>query len=236
MDWDTHPFNVPAIRSLDRIEMHPAVTFFIGENGTGKSTLLEAIAVRLDFNPEGGGKGQQFTTRTTHSGLFSHLVAERNPGRWTDGYFLRAESLYNVASYLEQLEEEPFCGHGFRAYGGTSLHAQSHGEAFFAILNNRLQGDGVYIFDEPEAALSPQRQLAALALIHRLVCFNSQLIIATHSPILLAYPHARIYEFDSSGIRETTYAETEHFRVTRDFLNAPDRMIELLLREGEAEI
>ena len=121
-------------------------------------------------------------------------------------------------------------------YGGKSLHAQSHGEAFLALLTNRLQGDGLYLFDEPEAALSPQRQLAVLTLLHRLVYHRSQLIIATHSPILLAYPHARIYEFGERGIREITYSETEQYQVTRDFLSNHERMIELLLSEEEADL
>jgi predicted ATPase len=126
--------------------------------------------------------------------------------------------------------------HGFAAYGGKSLHAQSHGEAFLALLTHRLQGGGLYLFDEPEAALSPQRQLAVLTLLHRLVYHRSQLIIATHSPILLSYPHARIFEFSEQGIKETTYTETEHFRVTRDFLHHHERMLDLLLGEEEADL
>jgi predicted ATPase len=140
---------------------------------------------------------------------------------------LRAESFYQVANELEEL------GSSFSAYGGKSFHSQSHGEAFLALLMHRLSGDGLYLFDEPEAALSPQRQLAVLTLIHRLVRHHSQLVIATHSPILLAYPHARIYEFSERGLREIAYRDTEHFRVTRDFLADPARMIDLLLREEE---
>jgi len=158
--------------------------------------------------------------------LDPHLTLARGgyPG---DGWFLRAESFYNVATELEEL------GSGFSAYGGKSFHAQSHGEAFLALLMYRLSGDGLYLFDEPEAALSPQRQLAVLTLIHRLVRHHSQLVIATHSPILLAYPHARIYEFSERGLKEIAYKDTEHFRVTRDFLTNSDRMVDLLLREEE---
>lgn len=211
------------------------MTFFIGENGSGKSTLLEAIAVKLKFNPEGGSRDHTVSTRVTHSPLHEFLSLDRR-GHFTDGWFLRAESFYNVASEIEETEEDYGNGPPFRAYGGKSLHAQSHGEAFLSLLTNRLQGDGVYLFDEPEAALSPQRQLSVLTLLHRLVYHRSQLVIATHSPILLAYPHARIYEFGEHGLREMRYEETEHFRITRDFLNRPERMLEILLGEEEADL
>ena len=235
-DWpearDTFPFDLPAFRSLRRLEFHPAVTFFIGENGSGKSTLLEALAVKSGFTSEGGWKRRISEEVQPSSGLDGHLHLVRGgyPG---DGWFLRAESFYNVATELQELDRQPGCEHFFSAYGGAALHAQSHGEAFLALLNHRLVGHGLYFFDEPEAALSPSRQLAVLALLHRLVRHQSQLIIATHSPILLAYPHSRIYEFSEEGIRETPYQETENFRVTRDFLAQPERMIELLLREDE---
>lgn len=226
--FDAYPFHLPAIRSLERLELHPAVTFFIGENGSGKSTLLEALAVKLRFNAEGGSRNFSFATRETHSPLHEFLTLERR-GHFTDGWFLRAESFYNVASQIDALGVTG-------GYGGQSLHAQSHGESFLALLTNRLQGDGVYLFDEPEAALSPQRQLSVLTLLHRLVYHRSQLVIATHSPILLAYPHARIYEFGPHGIRETRYEETEHFLITRDFLNRPARMLEILLDAEDADL
>ncbi len=236
--FNDYPFHIPAIRSLDRLELHPAVTFFIGENGSGKSTLLEALAVKLRFNAEGGSSDHTVSTRVTHSPLHDFLSLDRH-GHFTDGWFLRAESFYNVASEIEEAEEtfgSQSPGPPYRAYGGKSLHAQSHGESFLALLTNRLQGDGVYLFDEPEAALSPQRQLSVLTLLHRLVYHRSQLVIATHSPILLAYPHARIYEFGPHGIRETRYEETEHFLITRDFLNRPGRMLDILLGEEEADL
>ncbi len=225
---DEYPFDIPSIRSLERMEFHPAVTFFIGENGAGKSTLLEAIAVKARFSAEGGWKRGATDDLASGSSLDRHLTLERLHYP-TDGWFLRAESFYNVATEIN----ERGIGSG---YGGKSLHAQSHGEAFLALLTNRLQGDGLYLFDEPEAALSPQRQLAVLTLLHRLVYHRSQLIIATHSPILLAYPHARIYEFSDRGIREVAYTETEHFRVTRDFLTSHERILDLLLREEEADL
>jgi len=217
-----YPFCIPAVRHLQRLEFHPAVTFFIGENGSGKSTLLEAIALKLGFNAEGGGKNFTFATRETHSPLHEVLRLERGISRATDGFFLRAESFYNLASEIDNLEVQS-------GYGRKSLHDQSHGEAFLALLTNRLQGDGVYLFDEPEAALSPQRQLSVLTLLHRLVYHRSQLVIATHSPILLAYPNARIYQFSDAGIAEVKYTDTEHFQITRDFLNRHERMLEILL-------
>jgi len=235
--FDAYPFNVPAVRSLDRLQLHPAVTFFIGENGSGKSTLLEAVAVHLGFNAEGGSRDHQVNTHATHSPLHEFITTERVFGRRaTDGWFLRAESFYNLATEVELAEKEPGGGPPFRAYGGRSLHAQSHGESFLALLSNRLQGGGIYLFDEPEAALSPQRQLSVLTLLHRLVYHRSQLVIATHSPILLAYPHARIYEFGEHGIREIAYTDTEHYRITKDFLNRHERMLEILLEEEELDL
>ncbi len=235
--FDRYPFNIPAVRTLDRLELHPAVTFFIGENGSGKSTLLEALALRLNFNAEGGSKDHNFATHTTHSELHEFIAVERTFGRRaTDGWFLRAESFYNLASEVERAEKDATQGPPFRAYGGRSLHAQSHGESFLALLSNRLQGGGIYLFDEPEAALSPQRQLSVLTLLHRLVYHRSQLVIATHSPILLAYPHAHIYEFGEDGIRPVAYTDTEHYRITKDFLNRHERMLDILLNEEDADL
>jgi predicted ATPase len=227
--FNEYPFSVPAIRHLRRLEFHPAVTFFIGENGSGKSTLLEALAVKLGFNAEGGSKNFNFATRETHSCLHKFIRVERGVGRPTDNYFLRAESFYNLATQIEDLGVE-------YGYGKKSLHNQSHGEAFLALLANRLQGDGVYLFDEPEAALSPQRQLSVLTLLHRLVCHQSQLVIATHSPILLAYPNARIYQFSETGIVEMKYPETEQYLVTKDFLNRHERMLDILLTAEEEDL
>jgi len=222
------PFSIPAIRKLKRIDFHPAVTFFIGENGTGKSTLLEAIAVKCAFSAAGGWKRGMADDLQPTSELHRHLTLSRRAYP-SDGWFLRAESFHNVATEIDERGIE-------YGYGGKSLHAQSHGEAFLALLTNRLQGDGIYLFDEPEAALSPQRQLAVLTLLHRLVYHHSQLVIATHSPILLAYPQARIYEFSKHGIREIAYQETEHYQVTKDFLNNHARMLDLLLTEEEADL
>jgi predicted ATPase len=228
-DFKEYPFSIPAIRSLERLKFHPAVTFFIGENGSGKSTLLEALALKLGYNPEGGNRNFNFATRETHSNLHEFVRLERGVGQATDGFFLRAESFYNLASQIDDLRVD-------FAYGQKSLHALSHGESFLALLLNRLQGDGVYLFDEPEAALSPQRQLSLLTLLHRLVNHQSQLVIATHSPILLAYPNAWIYQFSANGISRVKYEETEHFQITRDFLNRHERMVEILLREENDDL
>jgi predicted ATPase len=223
-DFDQFPFCVPAIKELDNLQFHPDVTFFVGENGTGKSTLIEAIAVAMGLNPEGGNKNTGFSTEATHSELDGFIRTIKSFKRPTDYYFLRAESFYNVATYLDQLVPPPIQG-----YGGKSLHKQSHGESFMSTITNKLRGDGFYIMDEPEAALSPARQMAALSAIHQLVEKRSQFIIATHSPILLAYPRARIYQFSHSGISETSYEDTEHYEITKNFLNRHENMMKILM-------
>ena len=227
-----YPFSFPAVRKMKRVELHPAVTFFIGENGSGKSTLIEALAVANRFNPEGGSLNFEFTTRASHSILSDYLVMEKTTRRLKEGYFLRAESFFNVATEIERLDNLPGTERIPKlapSYGDRPLHEQSHGESFFALLTNRLYGDGLYIFDEPEAALSPMRQMSMLVLIKGLVENGGQFIIATHSPILLAYPDALIYEMSGDGMRAVPYTETEHYRVTRDFLNRPEKMLGLLL-------
>lgn len=224
-DFDSYPFNVPAVRELENITFHPNVTFFVGENGSGKSTVLEAIAVALGFGPEGGTKNVQFRTVESVSPLHEALRIARGVPQPKDGYFLRAESFFNVASYTD---ETGYVG----GYGG-SLHNRSHGEAFMAVLVNKLRGNGIYLFDEPEAALSPSRQMAALSAIHQLVEDQSQFVIATHSPILLSYPHAKIIQFDGSGVSEVAYEDTEHYAVTHDFLNNYPRRLEQLLSDDE---
>ncbi len=227
IDWDAYPFSIPAVREIGRIAFHPNVTFFVGENGSGKSTVLEALAEVLGFGPEGGSKNMRVQTVDTLSPLHDALRLARGSNRPTDGFFLRAESFHNVASYLDQIGLPG-------GWGDASLHAQSHGESFLAVLLNRLRGDGIYLMDEPEAALSPQRQLAALRMIHGLVEESSQFIIATHSPILLSYPNAKIIQFDSTGVNEVAYEDTEAFHITRDFLNHYPRRLEQLLADDES--
>lgn len=228
--FDRYPFCLPAIRSFDHIELHPKVTFFIGENGSGKSTLLEAIAVSLGFNAEGGSRNFNFATRRSHSELHEYLRIAKGIKRPRDGFFLRAESFFNVATEIENLDAEPSFGPpAIDSYGGRSLHEQSHGESFMALMTKRFGGQGLYVLDEPEAALSPQRQLAVLSRLHDLVLDRSQFIIATHSPILMAYPDARIYQCSKEGVSQVAYEDTEHFQVTRDFLSNPQRMLHILL-------
>ena len=228
--FDRYPFSLPAVRSLDSIELHPKITYFVGENGSGKSTLLEAIAVSLGFNAEGGTKNFRFGTRRSHSELHEFLRIAKGFRRPRDGFFLRAESFFNVATEIENLDAEPAASARIiESYGGKSLHEQSHGESFLALLTERFGGHGLYILDEPEAALSPQRQLAVLARIHDLVLNDSQFIIATHSPILMAYPDSLIYQCGKDGISPIAYEDTEHFQVTRDFLANPERMLRELM-------
>ena len=230
--FEKYPFSLPAVRNLDVLKLHPKVTFFIGENGSGKSTLMEAIAVAWGFNAEGGTKNFRFGTRVSHSELEQYLRLSRGVKRPNDGFFLRAESFFNVATEIEKLDAEPAISPPvINSYGGRSLHEQSHGESFMALLLNRFGGNGFYLLDEPEAALSPQRQLAVLSRIHQLVMDDSQFIIATHSPILMAYPNATIYSFSPEGIGTVNYEDTEHFLVTRDFLVNPERMLKKLLSD-----
>lgn len=223
--FGAYPFNIPAIQSLEHLTLDPRVTFLVGENGCGKSTLLEAIAIAAGFNPEGGSRNFNFATRDSHSPLEGYIRLIRNPGRWRDGYFLRAESYFNVATQVDELGPTIL-----EAYGGVSLHEQSHGESFMALMLERMRGKGLCLLDEPEAALSPTRQLAALARIHQLVGLSSQFVIATHSPILLAYPGATIYHLSSEGIGPVAYEETDHFQVTRSFLDPEQRrqMLDIL--------
>lgn len=228
--FDHYPFCLPALRTFDRIDFHPKVTFLVGENGSGKSTLLEAIAVSLGFNAEGGSKNFRFETRRSHSKLHAYLRLSKGIKRPRDGYFLRAESFFNVATEIEHLDAEPSFGPPVIAsYGGHSLHEQSHGEAFLALVTERFSGKGLYLLDEPEAALSPQRQLAVLSRMHDLVLDDSQFIVATHSPILMAYPDACIYQCGQDGVSKIDYEDTEHYRVTHDFLANPERMLRTLL-------
>lgn len=218
-DPQRYPFNLPATRALETVQFSTPVTFFIGENGSGKSTLVEAIAIAWGFNAEGGSRNLRFSTRGAHSDLHRYLRLTKSPKKPRDGFFFRAESFFNVASEIDRLDEEPGGGPPIiTSYGGTSLHAMSHGESFFTLFIERFRGHGLYILDEPEAALSPVRQLAALARFHQLVEADSQLIIATHSPILMAYPGARILQLDGEEIVEVAYEKTEHYAVTRNFL------------------
>jgi predicted ATPase len=207
------------------------VRSLVGENGSGKSTLLEAIAVACRLNPEGGSRNFNFATRASHSPLDECVRLAKTLAVPGDTYFLRAESFYNVATEIERLDKEPGRPPIIGAYGGISLHEQSHGESFFALFKNRFRDHGLYLMDEPEAALSPKRQLQFLALLHDYVKRGGQFVIATHSPIIMAYPDARIYQLDDEGLREIAYTDTEHYLVTRGFLSSPQRSLSVLLTE-----
>ncbi len=231
--WEEFPFTVPAVRSLkeEMIRFHPKCTFFIGENGSGKSTILEALAELENFHPSGGTRNFNFESRDTEeeNQLKWALTVGRGPlGKLRrDGFFFRAESFFNVATYIEQLEGE--MPRDRRLYGEKSLHHQSHGESFLTLFTERLTGGGLYLFDEPEAALSPQRQLAFLAGMHDWIENEAQLVIATHSPVIMAYPDAWIYEFSDKGIRRVEYQETEHYKVTYAFMTRREKMLKDLL-------
>lgn len=228
----SYPFNLPGIRNLDELVFHPNITFFIGENGMGKSTLLEAIAVAAGFNPEGGSFNFNFSTHDSHSSLEKYITLIKGVKKPKDGFFLRAETFYNVATNIEQLDNEPSLGARIiDSFGGKSLHEQSHGESFWSTFTNRFKGNGIYILDEPEAALSPLRQLSMLAQIHDLIRQDSQFIISTHSPVIMAYPNAKIIELTEQGMKETSLEETNHYSVMKQFFDDRNRLLHHLLNE-----
>jgi predicted ATPase len=219
-DRTRHPFDIRAFSRGVDLALDAKVTFFVGENGSGKSTLLEAIAECCGFNPEGGNRDHHRATFADRSALAQALRLSWQP-KIVEGFFLRAESFYNFATYIEGVSD-------LRAYGGRSLHEQSHGESFMSLFTNRFE-QGIYLLDEPEAALSPQRQLSFLRLLHDLSePGHAQFLIATHSPIILSYPGAVIYSLDGEGIERIGYRDTKHFLITRDFLNAPERFFKHL--------
>lgn len=221
--YNQYPFSIPSIKNLDQLDLHNKVTFFVGENGSGKSTLLEAIADKCEFNTAGGGRNNFYEVDASESSLGDYIRLSWLP-KVTNGFFLRAESFYNFATHIDTLGTGP--------YGGKSLHHQSHGEAFFSLFSNRFRGRGIYLLDEPEAALSPARQLAFLRILHDLVQEDdSQIIIATHSPILLGYPEAVILSFDNGEITEIEYEETDHFQLTKYFLQNREKFLKDILEE-----
>jgi predicted ATPase len=213
------------------MELHPKVTFLVGENGTGKSTLLEGLADKCGFSKESGNRSKSLASRSYYTALAPAMTLTRTSARPMDGFFLRAESFYNFATEMDDLEKEPFCASGYFSYGGKSLHEQSHGESFLSLFLQRFDGHGLYLLDEPEAALSPTRQMAFLVRLHDLVNDFSQFVIATHSPIILAYPDAIIYEFSESGVDAVDYRDSQPFNVTSRFLKDPEGMVARLLEE-----
>ena len=222
---DNYLARLPVVKHLaeKKIAFHRPVTFFVGENGSGKSTLIEALAVSQGFNPEGGTKNFRFSTENSHSELYRYLRVARGVVRPEDGFFLRAESFYNVASNIDQMDREPGCGNPvIMSYGGVSLHRQSHGESFLALVENRFGGHGLYILDEPEAALSPGGIIRLMQHIDELVQRDSQFIIATHSPMLLCFPGAEVYQITDQGIDSVRFQDTAHYRTTVRFLQNPE--------------
>lgn len=227
----SYPFDVFAVQEIfhkGSLSFDQPVTFLSGDNGTGKSTILEAIAVAYGINPEGGSQNFNFQTMASHSGLHENVRLVRKGNLPKTKFFLRSETYYNVASELEYMAEDD--GEvAFASYGGKSLHTRSHGEGLLSIIENRFGKEGFYLLDEPEAGLATSRQYTLLREIHRLVKAGSQLIIATHSPILMAYPNALIYQFSEDGLEELPLEDTLAFKETKLFYDDYKRMLHYLL-------
>jgi len=228
VDDSIYPFSIPAIKNVESLDLSSSVTFLVGENGSGKSTLAESIAVAAGFNAEGGTKNYSFSTQDTTSSLTDSISLIRGTRREKYGYFLRAESFYTTANYAESGT------HGAGGpipiyFDGKRIHEQSHGEAFLSIVKEFRPG--LFVFDEPESALSPQRQLSLMVAMKNLIEQGSQFIVATHSPILLSYPGAAIYELSDTGITKTAYEDIEHVRLTKDFLNDPSQYLRRLFED-----
>ena len=228
IDWNKIPVNsylreIDAIKGLEELIFHNSITFFVGENGSGKSTLLEALAVACGFNPEGGTKNYIFSTYDSHSQLHEaiRVVKGYRQAKW--GYFLRAESFYNVATKEEEYADWE--------HPSEKYHEKSHGESFLALAQNNMNPNGLYLFDEPEAALSPQRQLTLLMQIYRCAKEGAQFFIVTHSPILLGIPDADIYCFDNGRIHLCEYEDTESYQVTEMFINNRQMLLDRLLTD-----
>ncbi|OPH58730.1 AAA family ATPase [Paenibacillus ferrarius] len=241
LDWsqlsqvekDQYPYHIPTIQSFDEYRFESNVTFFIGNNGSGKSTLLEAIGVSCGFSVV-GGRDLTITKEKDDVSLAKIMRLSWLP-KISNGFFFRAETFDTFAGYIDQLAKEPFVGHSaYAPYGGKSLNEQSHGQAFLTFFKNRLDRKGIYLLDEPESALSPQNQLAFLRIIWELEQQGqAQFIIATHSPILMAYPQARILQFSETSIEPIQYEDTDHFNLTRDFLNHRERYFRALFAEDD---
>jgi predicted ATPase len=230
-DLSAYPFSIPALRDFDELALDPHVTFLAGENGSGKSTLVEAIAIAAGFNPEGGSRHVRASTRDSQSPLHRHLRLVKGTRKFRDGYFLRAESFFNVATYLDVMRREEGGAGALAPYGDRSLHEQSHGESFIALIKNRFGPNSFFVLDEPEAALSVRGVLALMRRMHDLAAEGSQFVISTHSPILLGYPGATIYFLSERGIENTSYESTEVVELTRSFLADRDQFLRHLFED-----
>lgn len=231
LSYESFPFNFPVIRNFTELFFHPNVTYIVGENGMGKSTLLEGIAIKFGFNPEGGTLNFNFSNYDSHSILEQYLLLAKGVYKAKDNFFFRAETFYNLATNIEELDQAPSPAPKIiDSFGGESLHKQSHGESFFTAFTNRFQGNGLYILDEPEAALSPLRQMSMLSRIHELVNEGSQFIISTHSPIIMAYPSSKIIQLSEEGMNETTLEKTNHFNIMKQFFEDKDRLLHHLFQ------
>ena len=234
--WESYPFSIPAIQCMEELTFRSRICFFAGENGTGKSTLLEAIAAHYGFGREGGNRNfQNDSTESNHSvDALVRALRLSFDKRTGAGYFLRAESFFNTVSHMDNLDKEPSFAPPISAfYGGRSLHTRSHGETFLTLLELKFQRNGLFLLDEPEAALSPQRQLSFILLIHDVLrkYKDAQFIISSHSPILLGYPEAQILSFDDGYIHEIEYEETAPIQIVRRFVNDRESFLEELLKE-----
>ena len=221
-DINKYPFNIECIKDISKLKFNKPVTFLIGENGVGKSTFIEALAIKLGLNPEGGTQNFIFKTKDTHSNLYKYSRTYGNGNKPQTKFFLRAESFYNFSSEVQRLVEEDMYSGLYRCYGGN-LHECSHGESFIKLIQNRFTGNGLYILDEPEAALSPSRQLSLLCFIDDLVKEGSQFIIATHSPILISYRDGEILNLNDK-FKKIKYEDTEIYKTYKMYLENPYEM------------
>lgn len=233
-----YPFNIPSIKNGVKLKLRNNVTFFVGENGSGKSTLLETVAETIGFSLRGGNKNHNLNIGSSFTGYESQLTEQTKlvwtPKRLNNGFFMRAESFFNFADYIDEIAKEELNPEKFyEAYGGKSLHHQSHGESFLSLFTNKFE-KGIYILDEPEAALSPARILSFMTIINQLEkSGRAQFLIATHSPMLLCYPGADIFSFDEDGIQSVDYEATEHYTLTKNFLNNPDAYFRFLFNNDD---
>ncbi|WP_078392634.1 AAA family ATPase [Shouchella patagoniensis] len=230
--YGRYPFSIPFVRKTERIDLSKGVTFLVGENGSGKSTMLEAIADKCGFHTAGGSRNNVYDVHESASALGDYVRLSWLP-KITNGFFLRAESFYQFATHIDEVAlEDGKPEQVYASYGGKSLHHQSHGESFLSLFTNRFRKKAIYLLDEPEAALSPQRQLAFLRILHDLtVQGDTQFIIATHSPILLGFPKADIFSFDGDKIKKTDYEDTDHYQVISYFINNREKLLRELFKD-----